>query len=120
MNARRHEQDGTDTLALFRLGAVFVVLLVLILAAMYALWQRVLPRYPPIPAKDIPSSPRLQAVPPVDRITLYRVQHTQLESYGWIDPSKGTAHIPIERAMTLLAAQKTSPAASAPNDGAHP
>lgn len=120
MKAGRHEQDGTDTTALFRLGALFAILLVVILAVMYALWQRVLPRYSAIPAHDVPPSPRLQAAAPVDRITVYRMQRAQLESYGWIDQPQGIAHIPIERAMTLLAAQKAGQPATGPHDGVHP
>jgi hypothetical protein len=30
-------------------------------------------------------------------------QETQLNSYGWVDEKAGVAHIPIERAMELLA-----------------
>jgi len=30
----------------------------------------------------------------------------QLNSYGWVDQSAGVAHVPIERAMTLLAASE--------------
>lgn len=32
-------------------------------------------------------------------------QENQLNSYGWVDQSAGVAHIPIERAMDLIAKQ---------------
>lgn len=112
MNAGGHEPDQTDTVALFKLSALFGVLLALILAGMYLLWLRVHPHYLPIPARDVPPTPRLQAVPPLDRIALYRTQRQQLDSYGWVNKQGGIAHIPIERAMALVAAQKTAQPAS--------
>ena len=46
--------------------------------------------------------------------TLREEADKALTSYGWIDKTKGTAHIPIERAMELtvtdLAKQKPAPA----------
>jgi hypothetical protein len=34
-----------------------------------------------------------------------REQKQQLESYGWVDREHGIAHVPIERAMEIMAAQ---------------
>lgn len=46
--------------------------------------------------------PRLEAHP-VARYTASRAEaEKELHSYGWINRKAGVAHIPIERAMTLL------------------
>ncbi len=47
--------------------------------------------------------PRLQHDPVADKNLLLAVQQQQLNSYGWADENAGTAHIPIDRAMELLA-----------------
>jgi hypothetical protein len=103
-----HEPHRVDTPALHKLGGVFVVLLVLILCVMYVLWLHVHSRTLSMRPSVIPPSPRLQADPPPDRIAQYRLQTRQLESYGWIDGGHRVAHIPIERAMALLAARQQS------------
>jgi hypothetical protein len=105
VNTERHEAHRIDALALAKLAVVFATTLVLVLILMYALWQRVVPHYPAIAAQDVPPTPRLQAVPRMDRLALNRAQHARLTSYGWVNQTDGVAHIPIERAMNLLAAQ---------------
>lgn len=41
-----------------------------------------------------------------EQVTARRAQErAQLESYGWVDQAAGVAHIPIERAMALIAEQ---------------
>ena len=47
--------------------------------------------------------PRLQADPAAERIKIQKEQLAQLNAYGWIDRNAGIAHIPIERAMDILA-----------------
>ncbi|MEO6992440.1 MAG: cytochrome c [Lacunisphaera sp.] len=47
-----------------------------------------------------------------------RVVHEHLNSYGWVDRGAGVLHIPIERAMDLLLAEKTL-AASEPRRPTH-
>jgi hypothetical protein len=34
-----------------------------------------------------------------------RVEEARLEAYGWVDRGRGTAHIPIERAMALIVSE---------------
>ncbi len=54
------------------------------------------------PQKE-PPEPRLQALPHED-LTKFRASEEELiDSYGWIDPAKGTVRIPISRAMDLVA-----------------
>ncbi|HEY1749951.1 MAG TPA: hypothetical protein VGG29_01725 [Caulobacteraceae bacterium] len=48
-------------------------------------------------------APRLETDPRSDRLTLERRAQARLAGYGWTDRSAGLAHIPIDRAMALLA-----------------
>jgi hypothetical protein len=43
---------------------------------------------------------------PADEIAAFnRDKRSRLESYGWVDRQQGVAHVPIERAMQMLAEQ---------------
>jgi len=53
----------------------------------------------------LPPQPRLQPNPALDFQALHATQEAELNSYGWVDQSKGIVHIPIDRAMELLAQQ---------------
>ncbi len=48
-------------------------------------------------------SPRLQPDPNDELVAMKGQQLAQLNSYGWIDRNRGVAHIPINRAMEILA-----------------
>jgi len=111
-----HEPNQVDAPALHKLGGLFVVLLALILCAMYVLWRHVHADTLSMAPPAIPPSPRLQVAAPVDRAAQYRLQAQQRDTYGWTDPQHRTAHIPVARAMAMLAAEssprhggKTSP-----------
>jgi len=63
------------------------------------------------------------AVPPLPRLQVYPVRHwkdfqeaerERLETYGWMDKSTGAVHIPIERAMDLIAERGIGPLPPAP------
>ncbi|MDK4702195.1 hypothetical protein PH562_08055 [Rhizobium sp. CNPSo 4062] len=47
--------------------------------------------------------PRLEVSPSVNRDLLQRQAEQRLGEYGWIDRKAGTVHIPIDRAMAILA-----------------
>jgi hypothetical protein len=51
----------------------------------------------------LPPEPRLQVNPAQDFQTFYATQQAELNTYGWNDRENGTVHIPVERAMQLLA-----------------
>ncbi|MCB1054876.1 MAG: hypothetical protein KDD11_05110 [Acidobacteria bacterium] len=61
----------------------------------------------PIPEANEPPvspGPQLQFFPPTADIgDLHAWEEKTLETYGWVDEERGVAHIPIERAMDLLA-----------------
>jgi hypothetical protein len=63
------------------------------------------------------------AIPPVPRLQVYPVRHwtdfqtaekERLESYGWMDRSTGAVHLPIERAIDLVAERGVGPLPPAP------
>jgi hypothetical protein len=56
-----------------------------------------------------PPGPNLQSAPREDLITYQQREHHLLDSYGWNDPAKTTLHIPITRAMELLAQRGIPP-----------
>lgn len=47
---------------------------------------------------------RLETDPRADGDRLQQAAKTRLETYGWSDQRRGLAHVPIARAMDLLAA----------------
>src|SRR5207247_9692319 len=50
-----------------------------------------------------PPEPRLQTMPAEDLAQLRAREDTILDGYGWEDRAAGTVHIPIARAMELVA-----------------
>jgi hypothetical protein len=52
-----------------------------------------------------PPLPRLEIDGKVDRLAVEADAERRLKGYAWVDRSAGTARIPIERAMQLLAAR---------------
>lgn len=53
--------------------------------------------------RKLPPEPRLQTEPILDLEQLRAKEKKQLDSYGWVDQTNGVVHIPIERAMELIA-----------------
>jgi hypothetical protein len=56
-------------------------------------------------AAKAPPEPRLQIHPKTDLEALHASEDKTLYGWGWEDKEKGTAHVPIERAMQLLVAK---------------
>jgi hypothetical protein len=52
-----------------------------------------------------PPEPRLQVSEAFDMVRLRDIEDVALSTYGWLDPEAGTVHIPIERAIEVLAAE---------------
>ena len=53
--------------------------------------------------RDVPPEPRLQTVPIQDLRALHATEDATLNSYGWVDDQHTVVHIPIARAIELLA-----------------
>ena len=72
---------------------------------------------------------RVEAVPPAPRLQVQPVRHwrdfrdaemARLSTYGWMDRASGAVHIPIERAMELVAERGVAPLGAAPVMAAAP
>jgi len=63
----------------------------------------------------LPPEPRLQVSPTRDFAEYKAAQLSLLNSYGWLDRSKGTVRIPIDLAMQIVA-EKGIPPQKAPPD----
>ena len=61
--------------------------------------------------RQVPPEPRLQTNPLLELQQMRADEDTALHSYGWVERQAGTVHIPIDRAMALLA-QRGLPARS--------
>ncbi|PTM86960.1 hypothetical protein [Mycoplana dimorpha] len=85
---------------------VFVLLSIAVISgALYWLQPQNRAGYPVFAGEQDRGGPRLEVDPSADRAELQRSAAARLETYGWTDKALGRAHIPIERAMALLAEQ---------------
>jgi hypothetical protein len=94
----------------------FGVVLVGIALGVRALAGRWEAATPPAPRAEI-AGPRLQSTAMADRLRFEAGKRRRLESFGWVDRSRGIAHIPIDLAMRLLAERGARP--GAPDATAH-
>jgi hypothetical protein len=96
-------------LALVVLGAIIHLVLGGVMGRFAGQESKIVASRPPLFSAAVDSSgPHLQGDPATDRIRAQKQQLEQLSSYGWVDRSAGIAHIPIDRAMDLLA-ESSSP-----------
>jgi hypothetical protein len=66
--------------------------------------------------RQVPPEPRLQTDPLQDLRALHAEEDALLNSYGWVDRKAGVVHIPVQRAIELLA-QRGLPARQLPPPG---
>ena len=59
-------------------------------------------RYPLAVNGRLPAEPRLQQFPRTELYDFRTKEEGELHSYGWVDKTAGTVHIPIEDAMRLM------------------
>ena len=72
--------------------------------------------HPAAPApRQEPPAPRLEPDPQADRARLEGPAQEALTHYGWSNRSAGLAHIPIDRAMQIVAARGWGEDAPAPS-----
>ena len=72
------------------------------------------PASPFTDVRVLPPSPRLQVEPHKDLERLRAEEAEELNSYGWVNRNPDVFHIPIERAMELVAARGLPSRGSAP------
>jgi hypothetical protein len=98
----RHEP--TDIAPGFIWAAAALCLATLCGCALLIVWLYPLSndRTPPMPLPLYPE-PRLQPDPAADLENLRAREMQVLEGTGWVDETRGIAHVPIERAMRQVA-----------------
>ncbi|MGB6876208.1 MAG: hypothetical protein WBD87_09260 [Candidatus Acidiferrales bacterium] len=108
----RHESRDTNLPSLALFGGAIVVTVAIVM--LFCLWlfgiytrvQSLGPAAKPFASsRPLPPEPRLQPKPENDLQNYLEDQHTELNTYGWVDRSTGIVRIPIERAMQLLLQQ---------------
>jgi hypothetical protein len=108
---RAHESSEIKTkpivlfaLALAALGVVILFVFGWVMGHFAGQELRISASRPPLFSAAVDSpGPHLQGDPAADRIRTQKQQLEQLSNYGWVDRGAGIAHIPIDRAMDLLA-----------------
>jgi hypothetical protein len=114
--ARKHEVSEKSVRNVLLVGAGAAVLLVFSLGAcalaFHLLSQsRPMQWMPPLGIVAAPNLKPLERFPAphltidddhAQRIHLYAAQNQRLNSYGWVDRSRGIVHIPIDQAMKLI------------------
>jgi hypothetical protein len=105
---------STGAVALFAVNLVVTLFVVhyLALAAFHYLAQQSSGYSPPSPlatTREKFPGPRLLVNQKLDMETFRASENTLLNNYGWVDRNQGLVHIPIDRAIDLLAQQGTPP-----------
>lgn len=110
--AATHERKDADVIGLLMIaGLLFLILGICFLTCWGMLRffnrkedaQQRQPRAPTAEGIAIFPQPRLLVHPGSEREKLRTTEQTKLDTYGWVDRSSGVAHIPIARAMQLIA-----------------
>src|SRR5437879_6079949 len=111
---RQHDSHETYEVFAGRLhwiGAIIAASLGGIVWLMYLLAHTWLAPLPGPPGMPPPVAPRLQRNPHPDLEAVRLRERAALEGYRWVDPQRGIAHIPIERAIELMAQSEPNSAA---------
>jgi hypothetical protein len=106
---RVHQETDINSGAVVWFGIVLFIVVAIVAAATH-FGLSVADRRPargtsevsPLARETLPPEPRLQVTPPADMRAFLAHEEAILGSAGWIDESKGVAHIPIEEAKRLL------------------
>jgi len=121
MDEPRHTSGGSHEKSDINIGKValfgFLLLAIIGLAGLLIPWllfERTAEpdgaASPPLyEAQKPPPPPRLQSDPMLDLKQLREAEEKQLHSYGWIDRDLGLVHVPIERAIELVARRGLPP-----------
>jgi hypothetical protein len=67
-------------------------------------------------ARTEPPAPRLQPDPRADLLAQRALEDALLETYGWVDKSRGIVRVPIERAIDVLAERGLPARPAAPGE----
>jgi hypothetical protein len=117
-----HESSDINVWAVGKFGIALGILCLISMGLLFGLFKYFeAENGGPLPQKDLavdarklPPQPRLQSAPVQDLKEIRAAEDKVLNSYGWIDQAHGIVHVPIDKAIDLLA-QKGLP--SRPENG---
>ncbi len=98
----------------FRFAITFVMALIaaVIVVLFITVWfYRLVTPAPPQQAqvnpaqRPLPPAPVLQANPAVDMQKYRENENRKASTYGWVDRNRGIVHVPVQRAMEMVAEQ---------------
>lgn len=124
----RHEHRDVNVWAVYKFGIALTVLCVVAVALLYGLYGYFVSReggalphdQVNVDARRLPPLPRLQPAPIQDLKDMRAAEDKLVNGYGWVDQAHGVAHIPVDRAVDLLAqrglASRPQSAQAAPRD----
>jgi hypothetical protein len=124
--AVRAEPDRVSSRIVLGFGIVLVILTIVAMALMAALFRGIDKSAQKKDAATVAAAglqTREGRIPPAPRLLVYEPRHWQnfrdaeverLSTYGWMDRSTGAVHVPIERAMDLIAVRGVGPLPPAP------
>lgn len=120
------EPDRVSTRTVVGFAILLTVVSIASMAFVAALFQRLEARADKRDAASVAAAGlerRPAQRPPLPRLQVYPVRHwkdfqsaeaERLSTYGWMDRSTGAVHIPVERAMDLIAERGVGPLPAAP------
>ena len=118
-----HEADRVQVrgifgfaLALIALAGVIHLVLAFVMQRFSKEEAKLQTQRPPLFALDVDvPTPHLQGNPAAELARLKKQSLDRLNTYGWVNPDAGIAHIPIDRAMDILARSGLPKVAAPPN-----
>ncbi|MDZ7289035.1 MAG: hypothetical protein ONB44_01500 [candidate division KSB1 bacterium] len=110
-NPRGHETSDASISAVIKFGIGLTVVIAVMMLLMF--WMKSVlqeqeqrSETPPSPlavGRQLPAAPRLQVTPEMDLQKYLAREDSILHSYGWVVREAGIVHIPIDRAIELVA-----------------
>ena len=101
-----HETTDVNIWAIGKFGIALVVITVLsvgLLIGVFRYFMSLESEGKPVNPVTLFPNPRLQANPVTDLREFRENEGKLLHGYGWVDPQKGIARIPIEQAIDMVA-----------------
>ena len=106
-----HEADDINPGRVVLVALALAATIVVVLVVSYTIFQyfhvdetRTRPAPSPLSYTREPTpEPRLEVKPGEELKTVRAQEDAILKSYGWVDPDKGIVHIPIDRAIEIVA-----------------
>lgn|SRR5690349_15976918 len=100
----RFERSDVSPRLVVILAAGLALVVIVMVVSLLLIYPETLRHAPPASLAEF-ARPRLQVSSRAELAQLQAEWHQRLDGYGWVDRSKGIAHVPIDEAMARIAAQ---------------